>query len=121
MRSAGLAQINFGTELTTADKARALSLNEAWDRHRRGPPEAVSVILRRYPEGSVGAGYLRAMALRETERRNKGIVWSSEQRSRDDWPRAWKWIAGSKLIEPRQAAKRLPLCHAERSNCSLHI
>jgi hypothetical protein len=32
------------------------------------------------------------MALREKERAAKGIVWTREQHSRDDWPRAWKWI-----------------------------
>ncbi len=92
MRTAGFTQINFGRELTNADKAQALSLNSAWDRHRRGLPPETPVIVPRYPEGSIGAAYLRALALRETERRSKGIVWSSEQRSRDDWPRAWRWI-----------------------------
>jgi hypothetical protein len=32
------------------------------------------------------------MALRKAERLTKGIVWSKEQESRDDWPRAWKWL-----------------------------
>ncbi len=30
--------------------------------------------------------------LREAGRRQRGIIWNAEQRSRDDWPRAWKWI-----------------------------
>lgn len=45
-----------------------------------------------YPKGSIGEAYLRIMTLRETERRNLGIAWTQEQQSRDDWPRAWKWI-----------------------------
>ena len=33
------------------------------------------------------------MRLREEERKARGIVWISEQKSRDDWPRAWRWIS----------------------------
>ena len=29
---------------------------------------------------------------RKTERLARGIVWTREQESRDDWPRAWKWL-----------------------------
>ena len=47
---------------------------------------------RRYARGSIGDGYHRAIKLRETKRRNNGSEWAAEQRSRDDWPRAWKWI-----------------------------
>jgi len=32
------------------------------------------------------------MRLRESERTEKGIVWTVEQNSRDDWPRAWKHL-----------------------------
>src|SRR6267143_954350 len=32
------------------------------------------------------------MALRKAERLSKGVVWTNEQESRDDWPRAWKWL-----------------------------
>jgi hypothetical protein len=72
------------------DIAKALALNRDWDRHRKGLPplEAQSA----YPPGSIGDGYERAMRLREAERKNQGKVWTSEQRSRDDWPRAWKHI-----------------------------
>jgi hypothetical protein len=51
---------------------------------------------------------MRAVRLREAERKAKGITWTSEQRSRDDWPRAWKWIAplfadcDPKTITPEQ-------------------
>jgi hypothetical protein len=29
----------------------------------------------------------------DVRRAAKGLTWTTEQRSRDDWPRAWKWIA----------------------------
>jgi len=40
----------------------------------------------------LGAAYNRAVALREAERKAKGIVWSRQQKARDDWPRAWRWL-----------------------------
>jgi hypothetical protein len=89
----------FGLALTidcehvpsAADMASAMRLNEDWDRHRRGlPPKAADE--QTYPRGSIGEAYLRIMRLREAGRRAKGIVWTKEQTSRDDWPRAWKWI-----------------------------
>ena len=46
----------------------------------------------RTPRGVSGEGYMRAMRLREAERRASGIEWTKEQRGRDDWPRTWKWI-----------------------------
>src|SRR5262245_5642767 len=45
-----------------------------------------------YPPGSLGRAYVRAIALREAERKATGITWSRQQRARDDWPRAWRWI-----------------------------
>ena len=45
-----------------------------------------------YPHGSLGQAYARAMALRAAERKAHGIVWTREQRARDDWPRSWRWI-----------------------------
>jgi hypothetical protein len=89
MRAAGFALVNFGRALTPADQARAITLNCEWDKVRRGicaAPEKV------YPTGSVGDGYTRTMALRAAERAAKGIAWTKEQESRDDWPRAWKWL-----------------------------
>ena len=99
MREAGFRLVNLSAGLlldgervpSVDDKRQALRLNEDWDRHRRGLP-AVAVEAHEYPQGSVGDGYMRALALRETERRQKNIVWTKEQHSRDDWPRAWKWI-----------------------------
>jgi len=99
MRAAGFRLITLdpgvvvdGKRFATADeKARAVKLNDEWDRWRRGLPEPREEGLR-YPHGSVGEAYLRVMQLREAERRSKGIEWTREQRSRDDWPRAWRWI-----------------------------
>jgi hypothetical protein len=56
---------------------------------RRGATKAPARV---YPAVSVGEGYQRAVALRAQERAAKGIVWTKEQHSRDDWPRAWKWL-----------------------------
>ena len=71
------------------DVARAAQLNAEWDSYRQGPHGEA---LLRYPRGSVGDGYEHAIELREAQRAAKGIIWTSEQRSRDDWPRAWRWI-----------------------------
>ncbi len=100
MRAAGFRMINLGTGIVIGDrrypsdddKARAIELNAEWDRHRRGLPAPSAASIDRNPCGSVGAAYLRALALREAERKAKGIIWTNEQRSRDDWPRAWRWI-----------------------------
>lgn len=71
------------------DKARAIGLNDEWDRARCG---AQIESRPKWPVGSVGECYERAMKLREAERLKRGIKQSKEQESRDDWPRAWKWI-----------------------------
>ncbi len=65
---------------SAVDKARAIELNEAWDRARRGIPDK-HVLAHRYPAGSIGDGYMRAMRLREAERTAKGLTWTTEQRS----------------------------------------
>jgi hypothetical protein len=89
------------------DKKRAVDLNAEWDAVRRGLPLPKPRLDRPvFPPGSVGDGYQRAMALREASRLTKGIVWTAEQKSRDDWPRAWKWLGPEfgdcdpKTIEP---------------------
>jgi hypothetical protein len=88
------------------DKKRAVELNAAWDAVRLGfqPPRKLDQPI--FAVGSVGEAYQRALALREAERRQRGVIWNAEQRSRDDWPRAWKWIGPAfgdcdpKTIEP---------------------
>jgi hypothetical protein len=100
MRAAGFRLINLSAgvvvnstnEPTAEDKNRAIELNQAWDRHRRGIGLQPAAPKPKYPPGSLGDAFLRAMALRESKRRNDGIMWTKEQHSRDDWPRAWKWI-----------------------------
>ena len=99
MRAAGfrLITLSRGTIVggkpapSAEDKARAIQLNDDWDRYRRGLPP-LSGGLHRYPPGSVGEGYHRALQLRKQERANKGITWTAEQAARDDWPRAWRWL-----------------------------
>jgi len=44
------------------------------------------------PLGSIGNSCERAMKLRADARKAKGITWTKEQHSRDDWPRAWEHI-----------------------------
>jgi hypothetical protein len=46
----------------------------------------------RYPRGSLGEAFERVMQLREADREAKGKALTNEQRSRDDWRRAWRWI-----------------------------
>ena len=99
MRAVGFRLINLGPGTvvngrkvpSVEDKTRAMRLNEDWDRCRRGLP-ARAVAEHAYPPGSVGDAYHRAMRLREQERKAAGKAWTNEQKSRDDWPRAWKWI-----------------------------
>jgi hypothetical protein len=77
------------------DKARAVALNDAWDMARRGEPVSTMELSKRriYPSGSVGHCYNRALAIREKSRADAGKApMSKEQKSRDDWPRAWKWL-----------------------------
>lgn len=98
MRAAGFQIVTLGRgtrvdgrpEPTLEEKRRALQLNEDWDRHRRGLGPAAAPAP--YPPGSIGAAFLRAMELRAQDRQAQGKTWTTEQRSRDDWPRAWKWI-----------------------------
>lgn len=103
MRAAGFELVNFGRELTSADRARAIALNDQWDRVRRGEVEAPE---KAYPPGSIGLAYKRTLAIRAKERADKGIVWTKEQQKRDDWPRAWRWLdpilgdCDPKTVEP---------------------
>ena len=56
-----------------ADQQRAIELNRAWDQVRAGQRQAPArTTLVRYPEGSVGDGYQRAMALRKAPARRQG-------------------------------------------------
>jgi hypothetical protein len=80
-------------EANLEDRQRAIALNDAWDRVRSGQaPSPARTTLKAYPAGSLGEAYQRAMEIRKAERLQKGVVWTKEQESRDDWPRAWKWL-----------------------------
>jgi hypothetical protein len=100
MRRKGFTLTTFGRDLTTADKARALALNDEWDRVRRGQAaEASGEPV--YPVGSYGEGFQRAMKLRAAERVAKHKAQSREQEKRDDWPRAWRWLSVFADCDPR--------------------
>jgi hypothetical protein len=105
MRAAGFKMVSMGRggagleangnpKPSVEDCKRAIELNAQWDAVRLGTPLEVLQKAQGplYPPGSVGHGYERAMVLREAERQKSGVVWTHEQASRDDWPRAWKWL-----------------------------
>ena len=58
-------------------KQEAIRLNAEWDRYRFGAPKQPNIMV--YPPGSLGHAYARAISLRETERKAKGITWTREQ------------------------------------------
>jgi hypothetical protein len=89
MKRDGFSDRALGKNETTASH-EALRLNEEWDRFRFGESSTLAIMV--YPPGSLGEAYNRAIALREAERRAKSIVWTRQQKARDDWPRAWRWI-----------------------------
>jgi hypothetical protein len=89
MKAAGFKDRALGKNELHA-KQEAIRLNAEWDQHRFGEPKHPNIMV--YPPSSLGHAYSRAIALREAERKAKGIVWTRQQRARDDWPRAWRWI-----------------------------
>ena len=89
MKRAGFQDRALGKDKLAAMQ-EAMRLNAEWDQHRFGEPKRRSIMV--YPPGSLGQAYSRAMALREAERKSKSIAWTRQQRARDDWPRAWRWI-----------------------------
>ena len=89
MAAAGFQRRTLGKDEVHA-KREAIRLNAEWDRYRRGTTDESELMV--YPPGSLGEAFNRALALRAAERKSKGKSWNAEQRSRDDWPRAWKWI-----------------------------
>ncbi|MBR1198852.1 hypothetical protein JQ574_22910 [Bradyrhizobium sp. AUGA SZCCT0158] len=101
------------------DQQRAIELNRAWDHVRSGQPSVPArTTLKHFPEGSVGDGYQRAMALRKAGRVAKGVIWTNEQEKRDGWPRAWKWIepkfadCDPRTIEPEHFLRLDPVTGA---------
>jgi hypothetical protein len=90
MRAAGFQLVTFGRELTAEDKARGIALNTEWDAVPAGRGGGLKIP--QWPVGSIGETYVRSMKLRERERATRNILWTSEQKSRDDWPRAWKYL-----------------------------
>jgi hypothetical protein len=89
MKQAGFHDRSLG-KIELQAKQEAIRLNTEWDKHRFGEHKQPGIMV--YPVGSLGHAYSRAIALREAERKAKGITWSRQQKARDDWPRAWRWI-----------------------------
>jgi len=89
MKRAGFQDRALGKNEVQA-RQEAIRLNAGWDEHRFGERSRPGIMV--YPTGSFGEAYNRAMRLREEERKAREIVWTSEQTSRDDWPRAWRWL-----------------------------
>jgi hypothetical protein len=89
MKHAGFHDRALGKNELQA-KLEATRLNAEWDAHRFGERNDPRVMV--YPHGSLGQAYNRALALRAAERKSKGITWTRQQKARDDWPRAWRWI-----------------------------
>lgn len=89
MKRAGFCAHALGKNELQA-KLEATRLSAEWDAHRFGARNDPSVMV--YPHGSLGQAYNRALALRVAERKSKGIIWTRQQKARDDWPRAWRWI-----------------------------
>lgn len=98
MRGHGFKMVNLSRGVviagrnypSAADRNTAMSLNEDWDRSRLEPAADSTP---KFPRGSIGDGYLRAIAIRGIDRAARGIVPTKDQEKRDDWPRAWKWIS----------------------------
>jgi hypothetical protein len=99
MRAYGFKLTTLGPELTAAVIARAAALNEEWDRVKRGAAAAQPVTIK-YPPGTVGNGYQRAMEQRAADRIEAGKPQTKEQEKRDDWPRAWKHLQRWALYDP---------------------
>jgi hypothetical protein len=89
MKAAGFSDQSLGSSELHA-KQEAIWRNAQWDKYRFGERVEPSIMV--YPPGSLGRAYSRAIALREAERKAKGVVWNRQQKARDDWPRAWRWI-----------------------------
>jgi len=89
MKQAGFGDRSLG-KAELAAMQEAIKFNAEWDKYRFGEYKQPSVMV--YPPGSLGAAYNRAIALREAERKSKGITWTRQQKARDDWPRAWRWL-----------------------------
>jgi hypothetical protein len=103
MREAGFSIVAMGRggpeldvdgnpKASPVDKKRAIELNAEWDAMRAGGKPKQRLDRPECIPGSVADCYFRALALREAERLARGITWTKEQKSRDDWPRAWKWL-----------------------------
>jgi hypothetical protein len=96
MAKAGFKLVDCGEDGPAA-WAVAERWNAKWDAYRAGQAVDVAALVSaeiedRWPIGSVGDGYQRALKMRDAELAKNGVVLTREQKSRDDWPRAWKHL-----------------------------
>jgi hypothetical protein len=89
MRVEGFQSRSLGTDEEFAF-TEARRLNAEWDAHRNGHERKSRI--GDYNSGTLGAAYSRFMQMREAERKLVGNELTFEQRRRDDWPRAWRWL-----------------------------
>jgi hypothetical protein len=103
MRAHGFKLTTFGPDKTAEVIARAAALNEQWDHVRRGLAGAPAQVTTKvkYPIGTIGDGYMRALEQREADRRELGKPLTKEQQKRDDWARAWKHFERWAWYDPR--------------------
>jgi len=100
MRAYGFKLTTLGPEKTASVIARAAALNEEWDRVKRGAALAAQSIAIKYPPGTIGDGYTRAMESRAADRAEAGKPQTKDQEKRDDWKRAWKHLERWALYDP---------------------
>jgi hypothetical protein len=103
MRARGFKAVVFGRDENTADRIRAMALNDEWDRVRSGGTETTDTADGEvYKHGTVGHAYQRTMALRAARRAmDTTKVWTKEHAKRDDWPRAWKHLKYFAPYDPK--------------------
>ena len=81
MRAAGFACIACGPDGPNAWR-KAVECNEGWQKYRRGQEADAPKV---WPRGSIGEAW---------ERYRRTTVWAGKApRTREDWDRAWRWIA----------------------------
>jgi len=97
MRAYGFKLTTLGPEKTASVIARAAALNEEWDRVKRGAALAAQSIAIKYPPGTIGDGYTRAMESRAADRAEAGKPQTKDQEKRDDWS------AGRFMIRPQSS------------------
>lgn len=88
MKEHGFRFISFGTELSVENKQTITALNRQADLAKFGYAYEPN----RYRDGSVGAGYARALKLRDLTDKQHKRVRTKDELLTDHMIRAWKWL-----------------------------